>query len=78
VAALTTGIQRERPVPGAAPWDLDQVIEQIWRELSGKVSRDTIQQVVSDVAPRYQDAQILTYVPIFIRQDALSKLTGRK
>ena len=78
MAALTAGIQRERPAPGAAPWDVDQMIEQIWRELSGKVSRETIQQVVSDVAPRYQDAQILTYVPIFIRRDAFSELTGRK
>ena len=62
----------------AAAFDVDQMTEQVWRELGGKVSRETIQRVVSDVVPRYQDARILSYVPIFVRQDALRELTGRK
>jgi hypothetical protein len=61
-----------------AAFDVDQMTEQVWRELGGKVSRETVQQVVSDVVPRYQDARILSYVPIFVRQDALRELTGRK
>ena len=61
-----------------AAFDVDQMTEQVWRELGGKVSRETVQQVVSDVVPRYQDARILSYVPIFVRQDALRALTGRK
>lgn len=63
---------------GAAASDVDQVTEQIWCELDGKVSRETIQQVVSVVAARYRDAQGSTYVPIFVRRDALRQLTGRK
>ena len=62
----------------AATFDVDQMTEQVWRELGGQVSRETIQRVVSDVVPRYQDARIATYVPIFVRQDALRELTGRK
>ena len=62
----------------AAALDVNQMTEQVWRELGGKVSRETVQQVVSDVVPRYQDARILSYVPIFVRQDALRALTGRK
>ena len=61
-----------------AAFDVDQMTEQVWRELGGKVSREAVQQVVSDVVPRYQDARILSYVPIFVRQDALRALTGRK
>ena len=62
----------------AAALDVNQMTEQVWRELGGKVSRETVQQVVSDVVPRYQDARILSYVPIFVRQDALRELTARK
>ena len=62
----------------AVTFDVDQMTEQVWRELGGQVSRETIQRVVSDVVPRYQDARIATYVPIFVRQDVLRELTGRK
>jgi hypothetical protein len=62
----------------AAAFDVNQMTEQIWRELGGKVSRETVQQVVSDVTPRYHDARILAYVPIFVRRDALRELAGGK
>jgi hypothetical protein len=63
---------------GAAALDVAQMTEQIWRELGGKASRETVQQVVSDAVSGYQDARILSYVPIFVRQDALRALTSRR
>ena len=76
--AITAEARHPLRAAGAAGLDVNQMTEQVWRELGGKVSRETVQQVVSDVVPRYQDARILSYVPIFVRQDALRALTGRK
>ena len=76
--AITAETRHPLRAAGAAGFDVNQMTEQVWRELGGKVSRETVQQVVSDVVPRYQDARILSYVPIFVRQDALRALTGRK
>jgi len=70
-----------RPVIGAAGeavCDIDQMAEQIFGEVGSRVSREVIRQVVSSVASRFQDARILTYVPIFVHQDALKELTGHK
>ena len=80
ISAETISTEARPPLraTGAAALDVAQVAEQVWRELGGKVSRETVRQVVSDVVPRYQDARILSYVPIFVRQDALRALTGRK
>ena len=76
--AITAETRHPLRAAGAAGLDINQMTEQVWRELGGKVSLETVQQVVSDVVPRYQDARILSYVPIFVRQDALRALTGRK
>ena len=63
-----------RQPTGADGFDVDQVIEQIWSELGGEVSRQTVRQVVSDLALEYRGARIPTYVPIFVRREALREL----
>ena len=55
-------------------WDVDTVTEQIFGELNGTVARSTIQEVIKDVIPKYEGAPVQTFVPIFIRRDAVDKL----
>ena len=63
---------------GAPGWDLDETIDRLWHDLQGKVNRQAIREVLADVLPQYQDARILTYVPIFVRRDALEILSRRR
>ena len=55
-------------------WDVDTVTEQIFGELNGTVARSTIQEVIKDLIPKYDGAPIQTFVPIFIRRDAVDQL----
>jgi len=55
-------------------WDVDTVTEQIFVELNGTAARSTIQEVIKDVFPKYEGAPVQTFVPIFIRRDAVDKL----
>jgi hypothetical protein len=54
---------------------VDEVlVEQIWRDVQGKVSRVQIQQLVMEVAGEFAHAKITTYVPIFVRRQVREKL----
>ena len=57
-----------------ADWDADTIIEQIWNDLNGAVARSVVQDVLVEVIPRYEKARIQTFVPIFIRRDAVQRL----
>ena len=55
-------------------WDVDTVTEQIYGELNGTASRSTIQKAIEDIIPKYEAAHVQTFVPIFIRRDAVDQL----
>jgi hypothetical protein len=55
-------------------WDVDSITEQIWSDLKGVFTRSKIQDVLKEVIPRYEEARVQTFVPIFIRRDAVSRL----
>ena len=55
-------------------WVVDTIVEQIWKDLNGAVPRSVIQDVLVEVVPRYEKARIQTFVPIFIRRDAVQRL----
>jgi hypothetical protein len=55
-------------------WDVETIAEEILTELNGAVPRSTIQEVLNDVVPKYEEAPLQTYVPIFIRRDAVDRL----
>jgi hypothetical protein len=55
-------------------WDVGTLIEQIWNDLGGTVSRSTICQVLMEVIPKYESARVQTYVPIFIHKDTVKRL----
>lgn len=54
--------------------DPEAIIEQIWSDLGGRASRSDIRRVVIEVAPKYADARILTYVPIFLGREVRRRL----
>ena len=56
--------------------DQEAIVDQIWNDLEGTTSRTDIRSVVIEVAPRYADARILTYVPIFIGKEVRRRLLG--
>jgi hypothetical protein len=55
-------------------WDVATLLEQIWNDLGGKVSRSTIRQVLAEVIPRYESARVQTFVPIFVHKETVQRL----
>ena len=61
---------------GNSSIDLEAIIEQIWKDLGRTASRSDVRRVVIEVAPRYADARIFTYVPIFMGKEVRRRLLG--
>jgi hypothetical protein len=59
-------------------WPIDTITEQIWNELNGAVTRSTINKVLTEVVPNYENARIQTFVPIFVRRDAVKRLRAMR
>jgi hypothetical protein len=66
---IGSGPMRVRP-----DWNERAIVEQIWNDLQGTVERSTIRQVLKQVIPRFQNARIETYVPIFLRRVTIERL----
>ena len=57
---------------------VDEVlVEQIWRDVQGNVSRMQIQQLVREANSEFAQAKVTTYVPIFVRRQLYEKLRSR-
>ena len=54
----------------------DSLIERLWRDLDGQVSRQQIAGVVTEIAARFEKATVTALVPIFIHRRALEYLKG--
>jgi len=52
----------------------DGLIEEIWQDLDGLISHEQIRRAAYEVAARYQDAKISTFIPIFIRRNTKERL----
>ena len=52
----------------------DELIKSIWQDLDGRVSHEQIMQTANEVAARYADARVMTFIPIFIRRQTLERL----
>ena len=46
----------------------ESLIEAIWQDLDGLVTRGEIQRVAKEVAETFQGATITTFIPLFIRR----------
>jgi hypothetical protein len=52
----------------------DPLVEKLWHELDGQVSRQRIAGAVTEIATRFERATVTAFVPIFIRRQALEYL----
>jgi len=55
-------------------WDVETLLERIWNDLGGTVTRSTIRQVLTEVIPNYESARVQTYVPIFVHKETVKRL----
>ena len=58
--------------------DIGTLVEQIWLELGSSVDRAAIEQVVQEVLPRFENAPVKSFIPIFIRKEAMNRLKRNK
>ena len=58
--------------------DIETLVEQIWLELDSTVDRTVIVQVIQEVLPRFEDAPVRSFIPIFIRKEAMNRLKRNK
>ena len=61
-----------------ASWNKEIVIDQIWKEFYGIATRSAIEQVISNIALKYEDARIKTYIPIFVHREAVKRLRAEQ
>lgn len=52
----------------------DSLIEQIWHDLGGQVSRERIHQIAAEAAAEFRTATVTAFIPIFVRRRTLKKL----
>ena len=55
-------------------WNIDKIANEILSDLNGSVTLSVIQETLEQVIPRYESARIQTYVPIFIRREAVKRM----
>lgn len=52
----------------------DHLVETIWQDLDGQVSREQISSVVAEISLAFQDATVTAFVPIFVHRRAVEQL----
>ena len=78
---MKTTILQPAPVksPAASDW-LHSVIESICRDFAGRVAREHVVTVAGQIALRFRDARVSTYVPLlvgrFTRERLLKELAA--
>ena len=50
------------------------LVEKVWHDLNEAVPREQVQRVVAQIALKYQDAPVQTFVPILIHREAIDQL----
>jgi hypothetical protein len=54
----------------------DSVVDKLWHDLDGQVTRQQIARAVAEIAARFEDAKVTAFVPIFVHRRALKQLKG--
>jgi len=65
------------PIKKDPDWDIETIIEQVWRDLQGRVSRAAIRPVILEIMPKYENARITTYIPILVHRETVDTLRAR-
>lgn len=73
---LQTNLEKRVDQPSLISCDLvdEDLINGIYNDLDGRVNREQIRQTAYEVAGRYKDAKISTFIPIFIRRVTKERL----
>jgi hypothetical protein len=62
------------PASNCPDFNVQTLLERIWNDLEGKVSRSTVRQVLAEVIPNYESARVLAFVPIFVHKETVKRL----
>ncbi|MGH9340480.1 MAG: three-helix bundle dimerization domain-containing protein [Acidobacteriota bacterium] len=54
--------------------NLDEIVDEIWRELGQCCSREHIRKVTVQAAAEFSEAKVTSYLPIFIRRATFQQL----
>jgi len=76
IETLQTNLEIRVDLPSLIPCDLvdEDLIDAIYNDLDGRVNQEQIWQTAIEVAERYHDASVATYIPIFIRRQTIDIL----
>lgn len=55
----------------------NSIIEKVWQDLDGQLSREQIGSLVAEIALEFQDATVKAFVPIFIHREAVERLKSQ-
>ena len=55
----------------------DSIIEKVWQDLDGQMSREQIGRTVAEITLGYQDVTVKAFVPIFIHREAVERLKSQ-
>ncbi len=50
--------------------EINAIVELVWRDLGGKISKDLVRQSVSSVYEEYDEAKVRSFLPILIQRRA--------
>ena len=54
--------------------DLNIIVELVWLDMQGTISRDIVRQTVSSLFEEYDEAKVRNYLPIIIQRRAKALL----
>ena len=52
----------------------DGFIEEIWKDLGGRISQEAIREVVNEIAAEFQDATVTSFIPILLQREARARV----
>ena len=52
----------------------DSIIDKVWQDLDGQLSREQISRTVTEISLEYQNARVKAFVPIFVHRQAVEQL----
>ena len=70
--------QFETPTTGRPIWDLDEMVAKVRRSLHEEVDPLMVRQTLLDILADYEDARILTFVPILACRGAEERLKKKE
>jgi hypothetical protein len=55
-------------------WDVERMVSQVLDDLHGQVSETAVEEVVLQILPKFENARVKNFVPIFVRREAVQEL----